>query len=118
MKLNQIGDVTKAVIIGGGKGERLGEQFSFTQKCLLPILGRPILSYVIESLEIAGIKEIIIVTNHHSDDVENFIKYSKPFDSKIIIKKINSIIRLVFLKKCARYVIRWFYKIWKKNQIN
>lgn len=88
--MNKIGDVTKAVIISGGKGERLGEQFAFTQKCLLPIVGRPILSYVIESLEIAGIKEIIIVTNHHSDDVEKFIKYSKPFNSKIIIEKIIS----------------------------
>jgi UDP-N-acetylglucosamine diphosphorylase / glucose-1-phosphate thymidylyltransferase / UDP-N-acetylgalactosamine diphosphorylase / glucosamine-1-phosphate N-acetyltransferase / galactosamine-1-phosphate N-acetyltransferase len=97
-------NVKQAVIICGGKGERLGSNFSFTQKCLLPIAGRPILSYVIESLELAKIKEVILIVNHREEDVKNFLEYSKPFKSKIKVETIISDGTTGVIKKLKEHI--------------
>ena len=67
--------INQAVIACGGKGSRMGNDFGFTQKCLLPIAGKPILKYLIKGYAKAGIKEIFLLTNHHSKDIECFIQH-------------------------------------------
>ncbi|MBO0730714.1 MAG: NTP transferase domain-containing protein [Acidimicrobiaceae bacterium] len=52
----------KGVILAGGTGSRLYPLTRITNKHLLPIYDRPMISYAIEALVNAGIREIMLVT--------------------------------------------------------
>ena len=56
----------KGVILAGGLGKRLEPLTRITNKHLLPVYGKPMIYYPIETLVDAGIKDILIVTggNH------------------------------------------------------
>lgn len=82
--------IKNAVIICGGKGSRMGGEYSYTQKCLLPISGKAILSYIIESLVKNKINNITLLTNHFADDVDNFLKTINIPDLNIYTKRSNS----------------------------
>ncbi len=52
----------KGVILAGGSGTRLHPLTQITNKHLLPIYDRPMISYSIEALVNAGVSEIMVVT--------------------------------------------------------
>lgn len=52
----------KGVILAGGKGTRLHPLTRITNKHLLPISDRPMVSYAIEALVGAGVSELMLVT--------------------------------------------------------
>src|SRR5205809_4959450 len=52
----------KGVILAGGTGSRLHPLTRITNKHLLPIYDRPMISYAIEALVGAGVGEIMLVT--------------------------------------------------------
>jgi len=52
----------KGVILAGGTGTRLHPLTRITNKHLLPIYDRPMISYSIEAMVLAGISEIMLVT--------------------------------------------------------
>jgi glucose-1-phosphate thymidylyltransferase len=52
----------KGVILAGGTGSRLHPLTRITNKHLLPIFDRPMISYAIEALVMAGVSEIMLVT--------------------------------------------------------
>jgi glucose-1-phosphate thymidylyltransferase len=52
----------KGVILAGGTGTRLHPLTRITNKHLLPIYDRPMVSYAIETLVTAGITELMVVT--------------------------------------------------------
>jgi glucose-1-phosphate thymidylyltransferase len=52
----------KGVILAGGTGSRLHPLTRITNKHLLPIYDRPMISYAIEALVKAGVSEIMLVT--------------------------------------------------------
>jgi len=52
----------KGVILAGGKGTRLHPLTRITNKHLLPIYDRPMVTYAIEALVAAGVGELIVVT--------------------------------------------------------
>jgi len=52
----------KGVILAGGKGTRLHPLTRITNKHLLPIYDRPMVTYAVEALVKAGIDEIMLVT--------------------------------------------------------
>lgn len=56
----------QAVILAAGKGSRLGSITNTRSKGMLPILGKPIVERIIDSLAAADIKEFILVV--HADD--------------------------------------------------
>ena len=53
---------TRAVILAGGKGTRLHPLTRITNKHLLPIYDRPMVTYAIEALVKAGLTELMLVT--------------------------------------------------------
>jgi glucose-1-phosphate thymidylyltransferase len=55
-------DGLKGVILAGGKGTRLHPLTRITNKHLLPIYDRPMVTYAIEALVNAGVKELMLVT--------------------------------------------------------
>lgn len=52
----------KGVILAGGSGTRLHPLTRITNKHLLPIYDRPMISYAIEALVNAGVRELMLVT--------------------------------------------------------
>jgi glucose-1-phosphate thymidylyltransferase len=60
----------KAVILAGGKGDGLYPLTEGQQKELLSVLGKPVLSYVMEGLMKAGISEFVIVTSDKGREIE------------------------------------------------
>jgi glucose-1-phosphate thymidylyltransferase len=52
----------KGVVLAGGKGTRLHPLTRITNKHLLPIYDRPMVTYAVEALVGAGVKEVMLVT--------------------------------------------------------
>ena len=52
----------KGVILAGGSGTRLHPLTRITNKHLLPIYDRPMVTYAIEALVLAGVTELMVVT--------------------------------------------------------
>ena len=64
---------THAIILCGGKGERLRPLTDFTPKPLIKIDDKPILGHQINFLQKNGIDKITIATGYKSDLIEEFI---------------------------------------------
>src|SRR5579862_7298567 len=52
----------KGVILAGGSGSRLAPLTRITNKHLLPLYDRPMVTYAVEALVAAGIQELMLVT--------------------------------------------------------
>ena len=59
-----------AVILAAGLGTRLRPLTDRVPKCLVPIAGRPLLDYWFDRLEEAGIRDVLINTHHHADQIK------------------------------------------------
>lgn len=76
--------ITQAVILAGGKGQRL-EPFTLNNpKPLIPINGKPFLDHLIQLLKENGIKEVILLTGYQSDKIK--AHFHKNPDNKVKIK--------------------------------
>lgn len=63
--------VRKAVVLAAGKGTRMKSDLP---KVLFPVCGKPMIEYVVDALEAAGVGEIFIVVGYKSDLVKSTIK--------------------------------------------
>lgn len=64
----------KAIIPVAGAGTRL-RPFTYTQpKALIPIAGKPIISYIIDDLKNRGISEFIFIVGYFGEKIVDFVK--------------------------------------------
>ena len=73
----------KAVIIAGGRGERLKPLTDKIPKPMLPIAGRPILEHQIELLKKIGVNNIIICGHYLFDKIKEHFSNGKEFGVNI-----------------------------------
>ena len=64
--------IKKGIILAGGMGTRLGPLTKSTNKQLLPVYDKPMIFYPLSILMLAGIKDILIITN--TNQINNFKK--------------------------------------------
>ncbi len=62
----------KALILAAGKGTRLGQLTADFPKPMLPVAGRPLLTYHIEWLRNHGVTELAINLHHAADVIRNY----------------------------------------------
>ncbi|HEX2938869.1 MAG TPA: nucleotidyltransferase family protein, partial [Ruminiclostridium sp.] len=62
----------KTIIMAGGKGTRIASVNSEVPKPMIPILGKPILEYEIETLKRQGYTDIIIVVGHLGNVIKDY----------------------------------------------
>jgi glucose-1-phosphate thymidylyltransferase len=70
----------KGVLICGGTGSRLRPLTDITNKSLLPVYDRPLISCPLQTLLDAGIKDIVVVTGpEHMEQITAFLGDGKKF---------------------------------------
>lgn len=65
--------MSRALVMAGGFGRRLGALTQSTPKPLLPVADRPILDRVLEQIESAGVTTIDIAVHYLADQITRFI---------------------------------------------
>jgi len=63
----------KAVILSAGQGKRLLPLTRNRPKCTLPVCGRPIIYWQIDTLVAAGVEEIVVVLGYEAPRVEELL---------------------------------------------
>lgn len=67
-----------AVLMAGGKGERLRPLTEKTPKPLLNMQGKPIIDYIVEHIISFGVKNISVTVNYLKEQIEEH--FAEPFD--------------------------------------
>ncbi len=77
--------VKQSIIFAGGRGGKIGDACQKIQKCIIPVKieneKRPLLEFIINSIERSGIEKHVIITGHLEEQVKkclegrNHIKY-------------------------------------------
>lgn len=73
----------EAIILAGGKGERLSPFTSTCPKGMLKIEGKPILEYQLEWLKHYGIKKVVFACGYLNDVIKNYFRDGEKFSVKI-----------------------------------
>jgi glucose-1-phosphate thymidylyltransferase len=80
----------KVIIPLAGKGTRLRPHTHITPKPMLKVAGKPVMSYILEDLEKLGdVHQIIYITGHLKEKVEEFVHASSNIDSVFIEQKVQ-----------------------------
>ena len=64
----------QSIILAAGMGKRLKKYTKDGTKCMVPVNGKPIIDYTLESLSKAGIKKITVVIGYKGEKLKNYIK--------------------------------------------
>ncbi len=67
-------NTVRAVILAAGLGTRLRPLTDRTPKCLLPLAGRPLLDFWLDALGLAGVREALVNTHAHAEQVRDYIE--------------------------------------------
>lgn len=68
----EVGMIMKALVLAAGHGTRLHPLTQFRPKAMLPLLGKPMLHHVIDTLRETGFKDIILVVGHLREQIEAY----------------------------------------------
>jgi glucose-1-phosphate thymidylyltransferase len=80
----------KVIIPLAGKGTRLRPHTHITPKPMLKIAGKPVIDYVMEDLQRLGnIEQVVYITGHLKEKVEEYARAKYPFDAVFIEQKVQ-----------------------------
>jgi glucose-1-phosphate thymidylyltransferase len=80
----------KVIIPLAGKGTRLRPHTHVTPKPMLRVAGKPVMSYVLDELrDLGGIEQIVYITGHLKEKVEDFARKSLDIPSVFIEQKVQ-----------------------------
>ncbi len=97
--------ISKVIIPVAGKGTRFLPVTKSVPKELIPILNRPMISYVVEEAVLSGIEEIIFITSPDKSSVESYFMADDVLDNFLknngkgsILEDLNSLINKIKIK--------------------
>ena len=64
---------TRGMVLAAGLGTRMRAVSEAIPKPLVPLAGRPLLAHALESLERAGVGEVVVNTHHLAEQIEDFL---------------------------------------------
>ena len=64
---------TRGMVLAAGLGTRMRAVSETTPKPLVPLAGKPLIAYALESLERAGVAEVVVNTHHLAAQIESFL---------------------------------------------
>lgn len=67
-----------AIILAAGSGRRLGPVTTRLPKCLVPVGGTPILGQMLDRIERAGLRDVVIVVGFEATRVREFVARRRP----------------------------------------
>lgn len=73
----------KAIILAGGKGERLKPLTNKMPKPMVPLIGKPIIEYIIMWLKSYGINEIALTLGYRAQDITDYFGDGRRFGVKL-----------------------------------
>src|SRR6266852_9038387 len=62
-----------AILLCGGKGERLKPFTETLPKALVPLNGEPLLSHLLRYLSSAGVSRFVVCVGHKAEAIESFL---------------------------------------------
>ncbi len=71
--------INKAIILAAGRGTRLQPLTADTPKPMIPLLGKPVMAYIVEHLVRQGITEIMVNTSHFAHRIEQYFGDGRRF---------------------------------------
>lgn len=93
----------QAVILAGGEGQRVRPLTHSQPKVMIPVANRPILDYVIESVEKCGINDIIVVAGYRKEQV---IRYLNSLDTGVSVVVQKKQLGVFDALRCAKDLIK------------
>jgi glucose-1-phosphate thymidylyltransferase len=79
----------QVIIPLAGKGTRLRPHTHLVPKPLLKVAGRPVMDWVMDRLEGLQISELIFITGHLKEQVEEYARARYPYPSRFIEQKVQ-----------------------------
>ncbi|HKS05832.1 MAG TPA: sugar phosphate nucleotidyltransferase [Gemmatimonadaceae bacterium] len=80
----------KVIIPLAGKGTRLRPHTHVTPKPMLRVAGKPVMQYIIDDLtKLGGIDEVVYITGHLKEKVEDYARKALPVPSVFIEQKVQ-----------------------------
>lgn len=97
----------QALLLCGGKGERLRPLTNTLPKPMIPIKGKPILSYLVNHLARYGIRDLVIATGYQSDVIRRYFE-SHHRELKITLVDSGDADILTRIQSCRAHLNRDF----------
>ena len=79
----------QVIIPLAGKGTRLRPHTHLIPKPLLKVAGRPVMDWVMDRLEGLDVTELIFITGHLKEQVEEYARARYPIPSRFIEQKVQ-----------------------------
>jgi dTDP-glucose pyrophosphorylase len=70
--------ITKAVVLAAGRGTRMKSLTDDCPKPMIPLSGRPLLAHLVERMEQAGLREILLITGYKAHVIEDYFREHPP----------------------------------------
>ena len=67
----------QALILAGGKGEKMWPYNEIRNKCMIPISNKPIIQYLVDDLKEISNHEIFILGHHFMDEINHLFRNEK-----------------------------------------
>ena len=75
----------RALLLAAGLGTRLRPITDTIQKCLVPINGKPLIEYWLDTLSKAGIEEFLINTHYFAEQMKEYVENSKYKNNIVLV---------------------------------
>ena len=102
---------TKAIIAAAGYGTRMLPATKVIEKCMMPLLNRPVVDYIVQDLIKAGVKDIYFVVNEGSNQIEAYYSRNHELEKYLKSEGKNELLEAIRLPKNVNF----HYVVQKRN---